>query len=257
MKKYLFFLFALLSFTSAKAQQSGSHKNFDTYAHIYNQATGYDLKAPAGYTDAGHSAFKWSPQSHKNFHNIRNYRMRLYSSDKDAMIVYPLETYHLNEATQGEKNGVKLYVVMAKELPYRYSKRDPQTGLQSIITSPEAACYYKKLSGKDVRKWFNADYVYVGHFELQKPFGLDYTHAMVVSFHGKQRYEVICFLKNGSKALRDKVFNDLKGNIKLCDNPDEYITKTVYDAQLEIVELFDDKSFKNGGVMANKLPGRI
>lgn len=232
-------------------------KNFDTYAKIYKQATGYDLKAPKGYVDAGHSVFHWSPQSHKNFQSLCYYRMRLYSSDKEALIVYPIETYQLNEATQAEKNGVKKYVVMAKELPYEYSKPDPKTGMSRIMTTLEAAKYYKKIKGKDVRKWFNADYVYVGHFELQKPFGRNYTHAMVVSFHGTQRYEVVCFMKNGKKSLREKVFNDLKGNIKLCDNPEEHITRTNYDAQLEIVELFDDKSFKRGGVMANKLPGRI
>ena len=48
MKKYLFFLFALLGFTSAKAQQSGSHKEFDTYAEMYKNGSGYILKAPKG-----------------------------------------------------------------------------------------------------------------------------------------------------------------------------------------------------------------
>ncbi len=238
MKKYLFFLFALLSFTSAKAQQSGSHKEFDTYAKIYNQATGYDLKAPAGYIDAGHDAFYWSPQSHLNWHYINMYRMRLYSPERDVQIVYPVETYHVSEATQGEKNGVKMYVAAAKQFPIKFSEPDPQTGLQSVITSPEVENYYKKLSGDDVRKWFNADYVYVARFELMKPFDDVYTHAMVVSFHGKERYEVVCFLKSGKRSLCEKVFNDLKGNIKLCDNYKAYITRNLYDAQLEIVDNF-------------------
>ena len=236
-----------------KAEHSNSHKNFDTYARIYNQATGYDLKAPAGYIDAGHRAFLWSPQSHKRFGHIKTYRMRLCSSDKQAMIVYPIETYQASEAAYGEKNGVKMYVALAKKYPMDFSERDPQTGLSSIVTSPEAANYYKKISGKDVRKWFNADYVYVGHFELQKPFGKDdYTHAMVVSFHGKQRYEVVCFLKSGKKSLRDKVFNDLKGNIKLCDNPEKYTTRTNCDALLEIVELFGENPYKVRSLQGRK-----
>ena len=238
MKRYLIFLFALLSFTYAEAQQSNSHPEFDTYAKIYNQATGYGLKAPEGYVDAGHDAFYWSPQSHLNWHNIQMYRMRLSSPDKDVQIVYPLETYYIDEAKQGEKNGVKMYVAAAKQYPISFSQPDPATGLQEVVTSPKAKKYYTKLSGDDVRKWFNADYVYVAKFELLKPFDEVYTHAMVVSFHGKQRYEVVCFLKGGAKALYDKAFDDLKGNIMLCDKVDAAAMRKINDSQLAIVEKF-------------------
>ena len=244
MKRYLIFLFALLSFTYAKAQQSNLHKNFDAYAHIYNQATGYELKAPAGYIDAGHDAFYWSPQSHLNWHNIKMYRMRLCSPERDVQIVYPVETYYIDESKQGEKNGVKMYVAAAKQYPVSYSNPDPATGLQEVITSPKAKKYYTKLSGDDVRKWFNADYVYVAKFELLKPFDDVYTHAMVVSFHGKQRYEVVCFLKGGAKALYDKVFNDLKGNVMLCDKVDADAMRKINDSQLAIVEKFGNEKIE-------------
>ena len=39
MKKNLFFLFALLSFTSAMAQHADSHKEFDAYAKIYQEGS--------------------------------------------------------------------------------------------------------------------------------------------------------------------------------------------------------------------------
>jgi hypothetical protein len=98
------------------------------------------------------------------------------------------------------------------------------------------------LEGDDVRKWFNAEKVYVAKFELLKPFDEVYTHAMVVALHGKQNYEVVCLLKSGSKALYNKVFDDLKGNVMLSANPQNYSWKTVGEAQIAIVEKFGIKT---------------
>lgn len=243
MKKYLFFLFALLSFSLAKAQQSNSHKEFDSYAEMYKNGSGYILKAPKGYVDAGHEAFYWSPQSHLNWHNIRTYRMRLYSPADGVQIIYPVESYFSMADFSGlDATGVEYYVAAAKQYQVSYSQPDPTTGRQKIIIPPQAKKYYTKLEGDDVRKWFNAEKVYVAKFELLKPFDEVYTHAMVVALHGKQNYEVVCLLKSGSKALYKKVFDDLKGNVMLSANPQNYSWKTVGEAQIAIVEKFGIKT---------------
>ena len=238
MKKNLFFLFALLSFTSAMAQHADSHKEFDAYAKIYQEGSGYMLKAPDGYVDAGHEAFFWSPQSHLNWHNIKTYRMRLYSPADEVLIIFPVESYLAFEAHQQEDNGVIEYVLAAKQYPINYTQPDPQTGKQSIVVPKKFHKYYTKEVGSGVREWFNADEVYSAEFELLKPFDGIYTHAKVISFHGKQRFEVVCFFKEGKAELFDKVFNDLKGNIKLSDDMDSYTYRTNSEAQVKIVEMF-------------------
>ena len=267
MKRYLSIVVALLCFNCAQAQTADSHKEFDEYAKIYKEGSGYELKAPKGYVDAGHEAFFWSPQSHIRAVGMKVFRMRLYSKKKDAMIVYPVEAYFaLDKDGIGgidEPNGVIEYVMSVNQYDWKYtSTPDPMTQKQKFILPKDVDKYYKMYDDKRLKKWFNADRIYVTHFKLLKPFD-EYTHAMAISFHGYQKYEVVCFIKDDSKKLRESVFEDLKGNIMLNDS-DEYTFKSVGKSQIKIVEKFGTECSKkymyptqSYSWEKNKMPGRI
>ena len=270
MKRILFVFIALLHFVGVEAQTANSHTEFDTFAKIYQEGNGFVLKAPNGYADAGRDPFHWSPASHKHSRGEEIYRMRLHSKSDDVLIIYPSEGYfRYNPKEQsGELVGVSMYIQNAKEYPNALIKLNAMTGLQEVTLPEEAKQDYVKYSGRNVRKWFNADRVYVADFKLEKPFDEKYTHAMVVTFHqtGKRMYEVVCFFKNDDQKLRSKVFDDLKGNIMLYDNG-EYTYKTNGASAVKIFEKwgnnYNDKYLSHPlddnmmRIMRRKVPGRI
>lgn len=228
MKKYIILAVALFAMNSVSAQLFSSHREFNTFAEIYEQWNGIVLKAPKGYLDAGHDPFIWGPQSESKGRMsmaAHFYRMRLKSPDGQVMIIYPIESYFGVDSTEPDNqyNGVAEYLASAKGYQITRSAPDKSHGMMYAVLPEEANNDWVKYEGKNARKWFAAERVYVTHFELPKPFDGRYTHAMVVSMHNTKRrvYRVVCFMKSDDESLREQVFEELKGTIKLYDTSDK------------------------------------
>ena len=228
MKKYLILAFALFAVNSVSAQLFSSHREFNTFAEIYEQWNGIVLTAPKGYLDAGHDPFIWGPQSESKGRQslaAHFYRMRLKSLDSNVLIIYPIESFFGVDSTEPDNqlNGVAEFVASAKGYEITRSTPDKSNGMTYAVLPDEAKNDWVKYEGKSARKWFAAERVYVAHFQLPKPFDDRYTHAMVVSMHntGRRTYRVVCFMTSDDESLREQVFEELKGTIKLYDTSDK------------------------------------
>ena len=228
MKKYLILAFALFAVNSVSAQLFSSHREFNTFAEIYEQWNGIVLTAPKGYLDAGHDPFIWGPQSESKGRMsmaAHFYRMRLKSLDSNVLIIYPIESFFGVDSTEPDSqlNGVAEFVASAKGYEITRSTPDKGNGMMYAVLPDEAKNDWVKYEGKSARKWFAAERVYVAHFQLPKPFDDRYTHAMVVSMHntGRRTYRVVCFMTSDDESLREQVFEELKGTIKLYDTSDK------------------------------------
>ena len=228
MKKYLLLAVALFALNSASAQLFSNHREFNTFAEIYEQWNGIVLNAPKGYVDAGHDPFLWGPKSESEGRMSRAanyYRMRLRSEDGSVLIIYPAEFYFGVDSTDPDNqyNGVADYLVSAKGYNFTQSAPDKTFGRIYTVLPDEAKNDWVKYEGKQARKWFAAERVYVAHFELPKPFDGKYTHAMVVTMHntGRRTYEVVCFMTSDDASRREQLFEELKGTIKLYDTSDK------------------------------------
>lgn len=228
MKKYLILAFALFAVNSVSAQLFSSHREFNTFAEIYEQWNGIVLTAPKGYLDAGHDPFIWGPQSESKGRQslaAHFYRMRLKSLDSNVLIIYPIESFFGVDSTEPDSqlNGVAEFVASAKGYEITRSTPDKSNGMVYAVLPDEAKNDWVKYEGKSARKWFAAERVYVAHFQLPKPFDDRYTHAMVVSMHntGRRTYRVVCFMTSDDESLREQVFEELKGTIKLYDTSDK------------------------------------
>ncbi len=228
MKKYLILAFALFAVNSVSAQLFSSHREFNTFAEIYEQWNGIVLTAPKGYLDAGHDPFIWGPQSESKGRQslaAHFYRMRLKSLDSNVLIIYPIESFFGVDSTEPDNqlNGVAEFVASAKGYEITRSTPDKSNGSMYAVLPDEAKNDWVKYEGKSARKWFAAERVYVAHFQLPKPFDDRYTHAMVVSMHntGRRTYRVVCFMTSDDESLREQVFEELKGTIKLYDTSDK------------------------------------
>ena len=228
MKKYLILAVALFAVNSVSAQLFSSHREFNTFAEIYEQWNGIVLTAPKGYLDAGHDPFIWGPQSESKGRQslaAHFYRMRLKSLDSNVLIIYPIESFFGVDSTEPDSqlNGVAEFVASAKGYEITRSTPDKSNGMVYAVLPDEAKNDWVKYEGKSARKWFAAERVYVAHFQLPKPFDDRYTHAMVVSMHntGRRTYRVVCFMTSDDESLREQVFEELKGTIKLYDTSDK------------------------------------
>ena len=228
MKKYLILAVALFAVNSVSAQLFSSHREFNTFAEIYEQWNGIVLTAPKGYLDAGHDPFIWGPQSESKGRQslaAHFYRMRLKSLDSNVLIIYPIESFFGVDSTEPDNqlNGVAEFVASAKGYEITRSTPDKSNGSMYAVLPDEAKNDWVKYEGKSARKWFAAERVYVAHFQLPKPFDDRYTHAMVVSMHntGRRTYRVVCFMTSDDESLREQVFEELKGTIKLYDTSDK------------------------------------
>ena len=228
MKKYLILAFALFAVNSVSAQLFSSHREFNTFAEIYEQWNGIVLTAPKGYLDAGHDPFIWGPQSESKGRMsmaAHFYRMRLKSLDSNVLIIYPIESFFGVDSTEPDNqlNGVAEFVASAKGYEITRSTPDKGNGMMYAVLPDEAKNDWVKYEGKSARKWFAAERVYVAHFQLPKPFDDRYTHAMVVSMHntGRRTYRVVCFMTSDDESLREQVFEELKGTINLYATSDK------------------------------------
>ena len=228
MKKYLILAVALFAVNSVSAQLFSSHREFNTFAEIYEQWNGIVLTAPKGYLDAGHDPFIWGPQSESKGRMsmaAHFYRMRLKSPDSNVLIIYPIESSFGVDSTEPDSqlNGVAEFVASAKGYEITRSTPDKSNGMVYAVLPDEAKNDWVKYEGKSARKWFAAERVYVAHFQLPKPFDDRYTLAMVVSMHntGRRTYRVVCFMTSDDESLREQVFEELKGTIKLYDTSDK------------------------------------
>ena len=251
MKKFLILAVAVMALQSASAQLFSSHREFNTFATSYEKWNGIVLLAPKGYTDAGHDPFLWGPQSETKGRMspaANYYRMRLKSPDGSVMIIYPTEQHFCMDSADpaNQFNGVAEYLVSAKGYKVAYSAPDKKSGMRYLTLPDEAKDYWVKYEGKDARKWFAAERVYVAHFELEKPFDGKYTHAMVVTMHnsGRRYYEVVCFMTSGDESRRNQVFEELKGTIKLYDTSEYPIGHNYRGHQEVILNFGNDFDFR-------------
>ena len=250
MKKYIFLAIALLGLNSASAQLFSNNRKFNTFATTYEKWNGIALKAPSGYVDAGQDPFIWGPQiGTKGYMSlgVNYYRMRLYSATDNVMIIYPSELYFNVDSNEpdNEYNGVAEYLVSANGYKFTRSKPDKVNGLTYIQLPDEAKDFCTKYEGKQAKKWFNAERVYVAHFKLEKPFDGRFSHAMVVSMHnrGKRVYEVMCFMNGDSESLRQKVFEDLKGTVKMYDTSEHTYQHNYRGYQLIVLDFGNNFDF--------------
>lgn len=251
MKKYLFLVVALFALNSASAQLFSNHREFNTFATSYERWNGIVLLAPKGYTDAGHDPFLWGPKSEIEGRTSRAanyYRMRLKSPDGSVMIIYPAEFYFGVDSTDPDNqyNGVADYLVSAKGYNFTQSAPDKTFGRIYTVLPEEAKNDWVKYEGKNARKWFAAERVYVAHFALPKPFDGKYTHAMVVTMHntGRRTYEVVCFMTSDDESLREQLFEELKGTIKLYDTSDKTYMHNYRGRQEVMLEFGNNFDFR-------------
>ena len=228
MRKFLFLAVAIMALQSASAQLFSSHREFNTFAEIYEQWNGIVLNAPKGYVDAGHDPFIWGPKSESEGRRsmaAHFYRMRLKSPDSQVMIIYPIESYFGVDSTEpdNQQNGVAELLASAKGYQITRSAPDKSHGMMYAVLPDEAKNDWVMYDGKEARKWFAAERVYVTHFQLPKPFDGRYTHAMAVSMHntGRRMYRIVCFMTSDDESRREQLFEELKGTIKLYDTSDK------------------------------------
>lgn len=251
MKKYLFLAVALFALNSASAQLFSTHREFNTFAEIYEQWNGIVLNAPKGYVDAGHDPFMWGPKSESEGRQsmaAHFYRMRLKSPDNQVMIIYPIESYFGVDSTEPDNqlNGVAEYLVSAKNYPIIRSAPDKNNGIRYVVLPDEAKNDWVMYDGKNTRKWFAAERVYVAHFALPKPFDGKYTHAMVVSMHntGRRMYRVVCFMTSDDESRRNQVFEELKGTVKLYDTSENTYMQNYRGRQATVLNFGNNFDFR-------------
>ena len=251
MKKYLFLAVALFALNSASAQLFSTHREFNTFAEIYEQWNGIVLNAPKGYVDAGHDPFMWGPKSESEGRQsmaAHFYRMRLKSPDNQVMIIYPIESYFGVDSTEPDNqlNGVAEYLVSAKDYPIIRSAPDKNNGIRYVVLPDEAKNDWVMYDGKNTRKWFAAERVYVAHFALPKPFDGKYTHAMVVSMHntGRRMYRLVCFMTSDDESRRNQVFEELKGTIKLYDTSENTYMQNYRGRQATVLNFGNNFDFR-------------
>ena len=251
MKKYLILTVALFAMYSVSAQLFSSHREFNTFAEIYEQWNGIVLNAPKGYLDAGHDPFIWGPKSESEGRQslaAHFYRMRLKSPDSQVMIIYPIESYFGIDSTEPDNqyNGVAELLASAKGYQITHSAPDKSHGMTYALLSDEAKNDWVMYDGKNTRKWFAAERVYVAHFQLPKPFDGRYTHAMVVSMHntGRRMYRIVCFMTSDSESLREQVFEELKGTIKLYDTSDKTYRHNYRGRQATVLNFGNNFDFR-------------
>ena len=250
MKKYLFLAVALFALNSASAQLFSNHREFNTFAEIYEQWNGIVLNAPKGYVDAGHDPFMWGPKSESEGRQslaANFYRMRLKSPDSQVMIIYPIESYFGVDSTEPDNqlNGVAEYLVSAKDYQITRSEPDKNNGMRYVVLPEEAKNNCVMYTGKDARKWFAAERVYVAHFALPKPFDGKYTHAMVVSMHntGRRMYRLVCFMTSDDESRRNQVFEELKGTVKLYDTSENTYMQNYRGRQATVLNFGNNFDF--------------
>jgi hypothetical protein len=240
-----------MALQSASAQLFSSHREFNTFAEIYEQWNGIVLNAPKGYIDAGHDPFIWGPKSESEGRMsmaAHFYRMRLKSPDSQVMIIYPIESYFGVDSTEpdNQQNGVAELLASAKGYQITRSAPDKSHGMMYAVLPDEAKNDWVMYDGKEARKWFAAERVYVTHFQLPKPFDGRYTHAMAVSMHntGRRMYRIVCFMTSDDESRREQLFEELKGTIKLYDTSDKTYMHNYRGRQATVLNFGNNFDFR-------------
>jgi hypothetical protein len=114
------------------------------------------------------------------------------------------------------------------------------------VLPDEAKNDWVMYDGKEARKWFAAERVYVTHFQLPKPFDGRYTHAMVVSMHntGRRMYRIVCFMTSDDESRREQLFEELKGTIKLYDTSDKTYMHNYRGRQATVLNFGNNFDFR-------------